>query len=396
MIDSIFVAMSGMLGHERGLNVISNNVTNMNTTAFRGSSVSFADVFIGTMPNGTRGGLQARAGGLDASRTTMDFRAGDRAPTGQELDLFLNGDGFFVVQEEDGGIRYTRDGHFDINDDNELVLAGQKVKVMTRNAGGQLVPITLGDLRVSAGRATTQIEFTGNLDPTDPEHVIESLAIFDSAGRKHTLRVEFDRDTTSGGGLVSWNVRVFQADQEIGADILRFSSIAAVPETLRINLNLAGAEPTELEFEFEFPDVTGSPGTSSGSQSNLSVKEQDGFDVGTIATRTFDDKGVLKLTYSNGQKADGPRLVLAQIDDRAGLVPVGNSRFEYRGTRSVALREGGDDLTVVSGALERANVSLTQQFSELVLMQRGYQASSQVLSTANDMIQELLDLRGGR
>lgn len=390
MIDSMSVALSGMLGHERGLNVISNNVSNMNTTAFRGSTVSFADVFVGST-------LPQAGGGLDASRARVDFRPGERQPTGGELDLMLSGDGFFVVQDEQGEIRYTRAGAFDFNDAGELVLQGQNVKVMTRNASGQLVPLTLQDLRVSAAKPTTTVRFKGNLHPDDTEHTLDPLVIFDQEGRKHSLRVVFTKDTAGSPGLTQWNVKVFEGEQEVGADTLQFTSISAIGQPLRITLSLPGIAPAELVFDFSFPDVTGqSLGASGDPQSDLSVKEQDGFDVGTLTARSFDEKGVLKLTYSNGRKADGPKLVLAQISDRNGLVELGNSRFAYRGTQAVALREAGDDLQVVSGALERSNVNLTQEFSELILMQRGYQASSQVLSTANDMLQQLFDMRGRR
>src|SRR5688572_3546197 len=167
MIDSIFLGMSGMQGHQRGLSVISNNVSNMNTPGFRGSSVSFADVFIGSASNGLIGGQRALGGGLDASRTQVDFRAGERQLTGLELDLFLEGEGFFVLQEENGEIHYTRKGNFVFDDDHELVVRDQKVKVMTRNAAGQLVPISIRDLRLSPPKATTTVTFEETLSPND-------------------------------------------------------------------------------------------------------------------------------------------------------------------------------------------------------------------------------------
>lgn len=398
MIDSIFLALSGMRGHERGLNVISNNITNMNTIAFRGSTVSFADVFVGTMPNGFAGSRQALSGGLDASRTRVDFRPGDRQPTGEKLDLFLNGEGFFVVQEEDGEIRYTRDGNFDFNDDGELVVRGQKTKVMTRDANGQLVAITANHLKLSTGKATTTVAFRENLNPLDLAHTIEALDVFDALGNRHTLRIEFRKDATATGAIVRWNIEVFEADERIGSDTLEFTSISPLGSPRQLQLALAGTEATNISFVFDFPDVTGqSQGSEqTPTQSTLTVREQDGFATGTVTGRTFDEKGILKLTYSNGKTADGPKLALAQISDRNGLVEMGNSRFAYRGTQAVVLRDAGDDLRTVSGALERSNVNLTEEFSELILMQRGYQASSQVLTTANEMLQELLNIKGRR
>lgn len=400
MLDAIFVARSGMLGHERGLNVISNNVTNMNTVGFRGSTMRFADVFIGSAPNGLQNGLaggqRGLAGGLDASRTQVDFRSGQAQTTGRELDLALNGDGFFVVQDEHGEIRYTRAGDFDVVDD-EVVVRGQKIKVMTRNAGGELVPLTLQGLKVSAAKATTKVTFNGNLSPDDTEKTIESLAVFDKQGGKHTLRLTFTKDTSTPpqvpGATTSWKVTLFEGTDEIGSGFLGFIQILPVNSPLTLRLALKDADAADVSFDFD--GVTGSAfGTSI--ESTIQVEEQDGLATGTITGKTFDDQGVLKITYSNGETADGPKLALAQISDVNGLVQEGNALFAYRGSQAVTLREAGDDLQVQSRALERSNVSLTAEFSELILMQRGYQASSQVMSTANDMLQSLLDLRGRR
>src|SRR4051812_37137181 len=109
MIDSMLIALSGMQGHQRGLNVISNNISNMNTPGFRGSAVSFADLFTGSdqrsLPDGRLVSQQGSNGGVDASRVQLDLRAGDLQQTGRNLDLGLQGNGFFVVQDAQGAIR---------------------------------------------------------------------------------------------------------------------------------------------------------------------------------------------------------------------------------------------------------------------------------------------------
>lgn len=395
MIDSIFVALSGMRGHERGLNVISNNITNMNTPGFRGSTVSFADVFTsGTsnrLPNGQRVGQQGVGGGLDASRTHLDMHNVEAQETGRGLDLSLKGNGFFVLLDENGGVRYTRAGRFDFNPEGELATLDGKTKVMSRNASGQLVPITLQDLRVNPAKATTEVIFDQNLSTELREKTIDSIVVFDKAGAKHTLKIVLTKVENSP--LVKWTVTVSEADQTIGTGELELIGLSA-PPPLRLTLDLKGTAAAEIAFNFD--DVQFGAFGTPVDNSRLAVRTQDGFAVGTIATQTFDEKGVLKLTYTNGQKADGARLVLAQISDEAGLEERGNALFEYRGVQSVGLREADDDLKVEGGKLEPSNVDLTLQFSELILMQRGYQASSQVVSTANDMLQELLQMRGGR
>lgn len=395
MLSSIYIAVSGMLGHERGLNVIGNNVTNMNTLAFRGSTVSFADIFLGSEPNGLGDGAGGRRGvgsGVDASRTQLNFGPGAVQPTDRDLDLSLQGDGFFIVQDEAGEVRYTRAGRCDFVDD-ELVLLGQNAKVLTRDLSGRLVPISIAALRTNPAKATTEVVFQDAFKPEDKEHTIESFDVIDANGSKHTLKLVFTRDDTLPA-LNRYRMVVSEDDLEVGSGDLEFIGgfeASNSPVSMRLTFG-GGVEPLDVTFNFDDVHIQ-----NIGQQdSEVKVKRQDGIALGTITGKTFDEKGSLKLTYSNGQKADGALLALAQISDPGNLVQVGDALFEYRGPQLVVVREAADDLKVRSRSLEGSNVDLTTEFSQLVLMQRGYQASSQVLSTANDMLQELLDLRGGK
>jgi flagellar hook protein FlgE len=397
MLNSIFVALSGLQAHERALGVVSNNVSNMNTPGFRGSTVTFADVFIGTGPNGSLGGQQSIGGGVDGSRTQVDVRAGDQQATGRGLDLALSADGFFVLQDESGATRFTRNGNFDFDDDGELALLGLKAKVMARTATGQLVPISLKDLRASAAKPTTKVTLDGIISSGDGngEVILESVSVFDKAGVQHTLRIVFTRQggTPPPGVSVRWKMTVSEGPTEVGtADVDFFGNdVVAGTSPLQVTLALKDTEPTSIAFDFE--EVDGGP---FGTESSLQVKEQDGFGAGIIATRTFDAKGVLKITYTNGQSVDGAKLALARIADQDALVQLGDSLLEYGGEQAVDVGEADDSLQVLSQVLEGSNVSLTREFGRLILVQRGYQASSQVMSTASEMMQELLSLRDRR
>jgi len=437
MIDSIYIAMSGMLGHERALNVISNNVSNMNTPGFRGSTVDFADVFNGGTQDNKSAGQQGSGGGVDVTRTVLDMTAGTQQQTGNGLDLFLQGAGFFVLQDASGSTRYTRDGSFEFDSNGNLVAKGETTKVMSRDASGALVPLTLGSLKLSPAKATTEVDFGDNLSPDDNSYTISNLTVFDKLGGSHTLSVTFTRSTDptdpgnpggspggtpgnpgdsgspGGPGTSSgtnsqdntlWNMTVSEGGNQIGSGTLEFNSTQVAPTslTMPVTLALKGVDPADIEFNFN--DVTGfatqaapDPTTgATGTASKMSVSKQDGLAPGTITSQTFDAQGVLKITYSNGQTSDGAKLVLADIPDPTGLVEISNSQFIYQGSQPVTLRAAGDDLTVVPQSLESSNVDLTTEFSTLILMQRGYQASSQVVSTANDMLQQLLQIRGTR
>jgi flagellar hook protein FlgE len=396
MIESIFVAVSGMRGHERALSVISNNVANMNTPGFRGSTVRFADVFHGSAGGSSQngaGGQRAAGGGVDASRTLLDLRPGEASRTNRDLDVFLEGEGFFVVQDEGGALRYTRAGSFDFNVDGELVVRGTKLKVMARGESGAIAPLTREGFRVSAPRATTLVRLDGILSNRGENgRTIEPLAVFDSRGVKHTLRLEIAIDPAAPAGLSRWEITVFEDEIEIGEGEVEFIGTSPSPGSspVAITLDLQGVDPVEIDFDFE--SVMLLPETNAA----LSLAHQDGYGTGAIASERFDEFGVLKITYTNEQTRDGPSLVLARINDQGGLVERGDSLFEYRGVHPVDFRSAADDLKVRGRLLELSNVDLTQAFSELILMQRGYQASSQVISTANDMLQALLQMRAGQ
>ena len=403
MIDSIQLALSGMLGFQRGLNVISNNVANMNTPGFRGAGVDFVDVFDGA-PGGDAD-RPPRGDGVDSSRTLLDTTAGQQQATGRDLDLFLQGAGWFVVTDEKGALRYTRDGSFEFNAAHELVMRGQDIQVMT-SAHGRLEPIDIDALQLSSAKRTSTIAFKGNLSPGDPDFTIEDATAIDATGGSHALRIAFTKDAggSSSGNIVAWNVTVLEGGATVGTGRLEFIGPQLFPGSspMQMTLHLAGSAPLAVALDFD--DVLGNntgsslpPGSGDpGRTSTLAVASQDGFPPGTLASAKFDEKGVLKLAYTNGQAKDGPTLALADLRDDGGLVEEGRSLFSYHGTNPAHVRVAGEDLKVEGQSLEGSNVDLTSEFSRIILMQRGYQAASEVVSTANDMVQQLLDMRGGK
>jgi len=417
MIDSIYIATSGMLGNERALNVISNNVANLNTAGFRGSNVSFSNVYSGTAQTGSQnnqfvGQQGLGGGGVDATRTLLDMRAGTPQQTGRDLDLSLQGDGFFVLQDSTGSLRYTRNGAFSFNSDGVLVAndtaTGQTLNVLSRDSSGNFVPIEVDALKTSPAKATTQVTFQGNLSPTDTKVTAGALTVYDKNGTAHHLSVEFDKGggtsnpggPTNPAGSTVWKIEVSEGDLPVGTGTLAFDStnqVAPGSSPVFMTLTLGGTDLVDISFDFS--NVSGSSTGVSGSgstSSQVSVANQDGYALGTLSSESFDAAGTLNITYTNGQTAKGARLVLAQITDNDGLVELGSALFTYKGNLPVIYREAASDLQVNAQSLEGSNVDLTSEFSTLILAQRGYQGSSQVISTANDMLQQLLDIRNSR
>ncbi len=393
MIDSIFIAMSGLSEHQRGLKTISNNVANMNTPGYKGATLNFTNMLgapgggAGYAASGDPGGQ-----GLAGSQMLLDLRPGELSQTGRDLDLALQGNGFFVLQDEAGSLHYTRAGAFEFNSDGVLVGRGNAMRVMGHDGSGRLVPVKLDGLKLSMPKATTQIELTGNLSSTATSHTVDTVVVYDKVGGQHTLRLQLASNSTATPG--SWLLTVFEGTKQVGSGEIKFENGLPAPGSSSIALTLAldGVDATDVKLVLG-SDVTG---FSSGTTSSLAMKSQDGHALGQISALKFDDVGVLKITYSNGEKADGAHLVFAQVRDESSLRMESDSLLAFDGSEPPVIREGGGDLKVAGQSLELSNVDLTEEFSALILMQRGYQASSQVLSTANDMLQELFDMKGRR
>lgn len=387
MIDAIYTAMSGLQGHERGLSNISSNVANMNTPGFKGSQIDFVDVFSG---GGNPGSDGAEGRGLDASHVSLNMAAGETKETGRDLDLAIGGDAFFTLRDDTGALRYTRNGGFEFDDQGVLVQRGGKLKVQGHDAGGKLVNVTLDGLRSNDPAVSGTVTLSGNLSSTDTDHSIEDLAIYDKLGGKHALKLSFTNGTGNDAG--TWALTVFEGTTQLGTGKFSFVGGKATTSSVKLTLSLTGAQPQDVDFVLD-ADTTG---FSSGTTSTLALKKQDGHAAGQITSLTFDERGVLKIGYSNGEKADGPALLLAQVRDDGGLVAAGAAVYSYVGEQPPVLREASDDLRITAKSIELSNVDLTGEFSALILMQRGYQASSQVVSTANEMLQQLFEMKGAR
>lgn len=393
MLETINVGMSGLLGYSRGLKVIANNTANINTPGFKGASLQFADMFASHTPGNAGDGLMRIGYGLNTAGTALNFKQGELRQTGNSLDLAVDGQGLFTLRDANGNIHYTRAGQFQFNSDGVLVNRSDGSEVMAQHPDGSIGQLSVLGLKTKEGKATTVARFNGNVSSTGTDATIGSVKIFDAAGGEHTLSVKLTNTNATTAG--SWKVELMEGTAVVGTGQIIF--VAGKPQAgsgkVSLTYTPTGMSPMPLELDFS-TDVTS---FASGTLSTVAFASQDGYGAGSLTDASFDAQGQLVLTYSNGQKStDGPRLSLGRFDSVDAITPVGGNQFDA--TDSLAWRIGvageGSFGAVRSGMVEVSNVDLSQEFSDLVIMQRGYQASSQVVSTANDMLQELFSMRG--
>lgn len=392
MLDSIYVGMSGLAGYSRGLRVIANNSANLNTPGFKSATLQFADQFYsngsgdGASPNGTGGQI---GHGLNTLSTQLNFSQGELRQTGNELDLAVDGEGLFVLKGDDTNLHYTRAGQFEFNVDGVLVSRTDKSKVMARSQDGSLSSVTINGLKSNAASATKTVTVTGNLSSAESETSV-SVRVLDAAGGEHTLTLKLTADGATGAG--TWKAELLDGTTSYGTANLVFVGGSPTAETARMSFAYKPTGVPEMPLTLDFSsDVTS---FSANSLSTLVVK-QDGYSAGALTNVTFDDVGGLMVTYSNGQIVKGPKLALARFDTLDAVESTGDNSFTATDSRawSVGNAGSGGFGKIQAGSVEISNVDLSREFSDLVIMQRGYQASSQIVSTANEMIQELFSMK---
>jgi flagellar hook protein FlgE len=386
MLDSIHVGMTGLAGFSQGLRVIANNTANLNTPGFKAASLRLTDQFYSPADSG---GTTELGHGLATNGTALDFAQGDLRQTGNATDLGVDGEGLFVLRDATGQLRYTRAGSFEFDPAGRLVDKGTGAAVLGSD-GGAPVEISKAGLQTTRGIPTSSIRFTGNLSSTVSSHTTGTFKIQDAGGAEHQLALRFtSTDSVTPG---SWKVELVEGTATVGESQIVFDDglPTAATSKLSVTYTPAGGSAQTLTLDFA-SDATS---FASGTLSTIGMSSQDGKPPANLTGVSFSAAGVLVATYGNGQTVEGVRLLLARLRAPGTARPVGDASFRAADA-DVELGTAGQAGfgSVRSGALEASNVDLSREFSELVIVQRGYQASSQVVSTANDMLQELFNLR---
>ena len=388
MINSIAIAESGLQGYEKALQTISDNTANMNTPGFKGSTTQFSDMAFGEQADG--GSPFGQAGdGLRSLGTSIDFSKGQMQATSNPLDLAVNGDGFFTTRDEQGNVHYTKDGAFKFDGEGQLVSVTSGEQVLGIDSGGALAPISIAALKTSLPKATTSVSFSGILSSSVQTDTVSGITVIDTSGTSHALTATLTPVTGSKG---SWTVTLLDGAATVGTGTLVFSA-GGTPTgnaSLPFSYTPAGGSAMALALDFS----SGVTSVDIGGSSTLAVAKQDGYAAGTLTGETFDSTGTLVLTYSNSQTVKQQQLALSQFDSTDQVAAAGNNAFKAVGATAwhVGTAGSGTFGTLSSSELEGSNVDLSREFSNLVIMQRGYQACSQVVSTTSDMLTALFGM----
>ncbi|MBT9136828.1 MAG: Flagellar hook protein FlgE [Firmicutes bacterium] len=415
MLRSLFAAISGMRGQQTKLDAIGNNIANASTTGFKVSRVRFQDMLSQTIrvasgPTRGRAGTNPSQVGLGMSVAGIDtlHTQGALQATGRLTDLAIQGSGFFVMSDGQRNM-FTRDGAFSISKDNELVNTSTGMKVLgwpidatgSINTQGVVAPLTIPLGEQVLTQPTTLVDFTGNLSNEAAGAATHSTTatIYDSKGSAHDVRITFTRVAASN----SWTYTVAfptgftppagMAFVGTPTGTINFDTSGRVtgttPPVASVNLSIPQAE--NIVFNMNFSAMSMVAGDSTGL-----VRSQNGSFPGELATFSIGKNGIITGTYTNGTVRDIGQLAIAHFASPDGLLKVGGSLYEESSSSGGAIvGEAGVDGrgTVETGTLEMSNVDLASEFTEMITTSRAFQANSRVVTTSDEMLQELIQLK---
>lgn len=410
MLRSLFSGISGMRSHQTMMDVVANNIANVNTAGFKSSSTVFEDTLSQMLtaagaPQGTNGGTNpAQVGlGVQVAGVNTNFGQGATQMTGRATDLMIQGDGFFVVNDGQQQL-FTRSGAFSFDTNGKLVTTGGAAVMGwlgtngVVNTNGPLQQIVLPIGTAAAPTATTRTTLAGNLDAAAPAYdaadpataagrVVTSIDVYDAVGVAHTLTYEFTKSVTG------WSVKV--SDDSVTP--LTATAAATVdpatgavtwtPDPLSLTPGWPGATPLEIDLGTV---------TSFGGATSVAATGQDGSAMGTLQSFTISPDGTIVGVFSNGLKEPLGQVALASFNNAPGLEKVGGSL--YRTTVNSGIAQLGAAGTagrgqLSSGSLEMSNVDLAAEFTNLIVAQRGFQANSRVITTSDEILQDLVNLK---
>ena len=391
MLGSIYVGMSGLVAHAKGLQTISHNVANLNSPGYKAARPRFADLHLG-VPLASTGPGVGTGGGVRFASSTIDYNQGGVQASSGQLDLAVQGRGFIPVST-DTGVAYMRTGQFTADDTGHLIERNTGAKLLGWSEAGGLMPVSISGRVSSPPQETSSLVFGDNLSSGANEFSVPNVDIFDAAGTKHTVTIQFKPDNQIFPGR--WAVTVLDADDRaLGGASLQF--LGGIPEigmdVLDVELALPGGASHTVSLDFS-QCVTN---FSAGSYSSLRVRQSDGHGHGEISSMRITQTGHLELAYANGQTQTLDAIALAVFNDPQQLEQAGQGLFRAAAGAPARYAPASDASAgrLLSGSTEASNVDLSGEFGRLILMQRGFQASSQVVSTANEMIMQLFQMRG--
>jgi len=425
ILSSLYTGVSGLSAQGEALGVIGDNIANANTTGFKASRAEFQDIVAKSI-KGILGGNQVGRG-VKIGAVNPILTQGNIDQTEKATDLAISGDGYFVLKGSDGE-SYTRDGSFHFDKDGFLVTNdNQKVQGFEADEKGIIVN-KLNDVKfprtLIPAKATQKITMDMNLDsrkevskqfkledPYSTSDYATGVEMYDSQGNKHLMTMFFNKSADRQwdvhglvdgkeitGGKPGVQSEVYTAKLGFTVDG-KLDTESVSKEAFNFNNGALQNQKVTLDFGDSITTKKGKGLNGSrqyGKDSDLLSWKQDGSSAGTISNLSFSDEGILTALYSNGQAQDLAQVSLAKFENPESLFKVGNNRFkEARDSGTAAIGKSGFSGRgkLSAKSLERSTVDLAMEFVGLIQNQRSFQANAKTITTSDELLNEVIQLK---
>jgi flagellar hook protein FlgE len=403
------IPLSGLTASSESLNVIANNLANLNTDGYKNESLSFADVFNQMQGLSGNGDPIQLGSGVQVAGQTSNFSNGSVDSTGVASNMALQGNGFFVV-ENNNQVSYTRAGDFTVNSQGQLCTPqGQLVMgypavdgvVSTSTA---LAPITVNQANDIPAVATTSIQMDTNLNSSASvgDTYSSPITVYDSLGGSHVLTVQY---TNTGANSWSYSISVPAADTggtgtstPVASGTLTFNSSGQLtsPTGSVTGITISGLADgaASMNLTWNLNDSSGNPTiTQQDAKNSTSSNSQNGYGVGTLTGYSVLSDGTVQGQFSNSQTLALGQVAIASFANMQGLEQTGSNDYQATfgsGAAVIGQAGAGGNGTITGGAVEESNVSLSAEFANMIVAQQSYEANAKVLTTLNQVSQATL------
>lgn len=398
----MYSGISGLKNFQTKLDVIGNNIANVNTFGFKKGRVTFKDT-MSQMVSGAsaatdnRGGKNANQVGLGSTLATVDtvHTGSSLQTTGRSLDLGIDGDGYFVVSQN-GANMYTRAGNFYLDDKGSLVNAdGLKVQAFKEDG-------TIGDVAINVNAVlpaitTNRISFSENLSANAIAGSVfsQQIKVVDDQGKSLAATVYFQKSTDIDTEN-EWAVYINE-DPTVNTDAESITTL-----TFDEDGNFDNSTENEITLDlFDPANTSTNPITLDFSAltqyegSSTALVDPSGNTEGKLESYNIGSLGEINGVYSNGEIIQLGQIAIAKFSNTSGLTKTANNLFQE------SINSGTPDINVAgegrgilsSGSLEMSNVDLAEEFTDMIVAQRGFQANTRIITTSDEILQELVNLK---
>ncbi|HEY3656697.1 MAG TPA: flagellar hook protein FlgE [Steroidobacteraceae bacterium] len=408
-------ALSGLTAASSDLDVTANNIANANTIGFKAARAQFADVYAAGAVNLNNSVIGQ---GVRLSSTAQQFTQGNISTSSSNLDLAISGDGFYTLKDASGYV-YSRNGQFgEDKSGNVISSTGEALQVYPPLINGGFNTGTLSNLNLQTAQSAPLATTTGTVilnlpantapptvapfDATNSQTYSQSTSttVYDSLGNAYPATMFFSAVTADAAATPpipanTWSVNMTINGASAGpAQDLSFSSAGAVTAPVGGTLNFNGFAPTDgalpMSLAFNFGSTT-----QYGGQFGVSSIIQNGYATGQLSTVAIDPTGIVSAVYTNGRSTQLGQLAMANFPNPQGLKQLGDTNWSETFTSGTVVQGVAGSAgfgNIQSGALESSNVDLTTQLVNMITAQRSFQANAQVITTANQESQTVINI----